>query len=91
MASVYNGFQFVLKINGKQIIGFKILEWEKCKHFIENAARRMPTVRYVGWDLVIRPDGEMCLIEANDNADHDFQQLHNKGLWKEYKDILKNL
>lgn len=87
----HNCTYLIHPLTGKQIIGFKIPEWEKCKHFIENAARRMPTVRYVGWDLVIRPDGEMCLIEANDNADHDFQQLHNKGLWKEYKAILKNL
>ena len=79
------------KLTGKQIIGFKMPEWEKCKQFIDKAARRLPGVRYIGWDLVIKPDGEMCLIEANDNADHDFQQLHNKGLWKEYQAILKNM
>jgi len=77
-------------LTGKQIIGFQIPFWEECKEFIEKAARRMPTVRYVGWDLVVKPDGSMCLIEANDNADHDFQQLHNKGLWKEYLQIIKN-
>ena len=87
----HNNTYLIHPLTGKQIIGFKIPEWVKCKQFIEKAARRMPTVRYVGWDLVIRPDGEMCLIEANDNADHDFQQLHNKGLWKEYKSILKHL
>lgn len=87
----HNKTYLIHPLTGKQIIGFKIPEWEKCKQFIEKAAKRMPTVRYVGWDLVIRPDGEMCLIEANDNADHDFQQLHNKGLWKEYKAILKHM
>ena len=86
----HNNTYLVHPLTGKQIIGFKIPYWEKCKQFIEEAARRMPTIRYVGWDLVIRPDGEMCLIEANDNADHDFQQLHNKGLLIEYKHILKN-
>lgn len=78
-------------LTGKTIIGFQIPFWEECKTYIEKAARRMPTVRYVGWDLVIKADGSLCLIEANDNADHDFQQLHNKGLWKEYKTILQNL
>lgn len=86
----HNKTYLIHPLTGKQIIGFKIPEWEKCKKFIEKAARRMPTVRYVGWDLVIRPDGELCLIEANDNADHDFQQLHNKGLWQEYKQLLKH-
>lgn len=87
----HNQTYLVHPLTGKQIIGFKMPEWEKCKQFIDKAARRLPSVRYIGWDLVIKPDGEMCLIEANDNADHDFQQLHNKGLWKEYQTILKNM
>lgn len=74
-----------------QIIGFQIPQWNECISFIKMAAKRLPTVRYIGWDLVIKQDGTICLIEANDNADHDFQQLHNKGLWREYKNILKNL
>ena len=75
----------------KQIIGFQIPNWNECILFIKKAAKRLPSVRYIGWDLVIKNDGSLCLIEANDNADHDFQQLHNKGLWREYKSILKNL
>ncbi len=86
----HNQTYLIHPLTGKQIIGFQMPYWDKCKQFIEKAARRMPTVRYVGWDLVVKPDGAMCLIEANDNADHDFQQLHNKGLWQEYKAILKH-
>ncbi len=75
---------------GKQIIGFQIPYWKECIDFINKAARRLPSVRYIGWDVVIQPDGTFALIEANDNADHDFQQLHNRGLWKEYKKIIKD-
>ena len=78
-------------ITGKQIVGICIPNWSACKKYIEEAARRLPTVRYIGWDLVIRENEQCCLIEANDNADHDLQQFHYKGLWKEYKAILKNL
>lgn len=78
-------------ITNKQILGFLIPKWEECKSFIETACRLLPTVRYIGWDLVIKQDETLCLIEANDNADHDFQQLHNKGLWKEYKKLLNVL
>lgn len=77
--------------SGKQIIGFKIPYWEECKRFIEKAARVTPEVRYVGWDVVILEEGDFALIEANDNADHDGQQIRYRGLWKDYKDILKNL
>ncbi len=76
---------------GKQIIGFQIPYWAECKQFAEKAAKSLPEIRYVGWDIVIKEDGSCILIEANDNADHDFQQLHNKGLWAEYKQILKLL
>lgn len=55
------------------------------------AARHIPTVRYVGWDIVLLEGGKFLLIEGNDNADHDFQQLHYRGLWKEYKKMLKQL
>lgn len=75
-------------ITGKQIIGLQIPKWQECIQYIEKAVRHIPTIRYIGWDLVIQENGTLCLIEANDNADHDFQQLHNKGLWKEYKQLL---
>ena len=75
----------------KQIVGFQIPYWEHCLSFIEDAVRKVPTIRYIGWDLVIREDGSCCLIEANDNADHDIQQLHNKGLWKEYNKLLNEI
>ena len=76
---------------GKQIIGFQIPYWDDCKKFVEEVARVTPDVRYVGWDIVLLQDGTFALIEANDNADHDGQEIHYKGLWKEYKAILKQL
>lgn len=77
--------------SGKQIIGFQIPYWQDCKTFIEEVARVTPEIRYVGWDVVILQDGTFALIEANDNADHDGQEIHYKGLWKEYKALLKKL
>lgn len=87
----HNNTYILHPITNKQILGFQIPQWSQCLSFIEGAARRLPSIRYIGWDLVIKKDGTLCLIEANDNADHDFQQLHNKGLWKEYKNFLKHL
>ena len=76
---------------GKKIIGFEIPKWEECKAFVEEVARVTPEVRYVGWDVVILKDEGFALIEGNDNADHDGQEIHYKGLWKEYKTLLKQL
>lgn len=88
---VHNQTYIVHPETGKQIIGFKIPYWNECKKFAEKAARNIPEVRYIGWDIVIKENGEFLLIEGNDNADHDFQQLYNKGLWKDYKLILNNI
>lgn len=88
---VHNQTYIVHPLTGKQLLGFKLPHWNECLHYIETAAKRIPTVRYIGWDLVIKQDGTCCLIEANDNADHDFQQLHNRGLWKDYKAIIQHL
>lgn len=77
--------------SNKQFIGFKVPYWDECKNFIEEIARQLPTVGYVGWDIVSKGDGSFVLIEGNDNADHDIQQLNNKGMWQEYKEVLKQM
>lgn len=88
---VHNKTYIVHPLTGKQIVGFQIPYWDKCKSFVLQAAKNIPTIRYIGWDIVIQKDGRLILIEGNDNADHDFQQLYNRGLWKQYKTIIKNL
>lgn len=87
----HNQTYLVHPITQKQIIGFQIPYWQECKAFAMAVARKIPSVRYIGWDIVMQENGHFILIEGNDNADHDFQQLHYKGLWKEYKSILKNM
>ena len=77
--------------SGKQIVGAYIPDWDKCKAFCEKISRVVPEVRYVGWDIVPLENGEFALIEGNDNADHDLQQLHYHGMWPEYETILKQL
>lgn len=77
-------------ITGVQIVGFQIPYWNECIEYAKKAARHIPNVRYIGWDIVIKEDGSFILIEANDNADHDFQQLFCGGLWHKYKSIMDN-
>lgn len=78
-------------LTGMQIVGFKIKNWEGLLNYVRTAARMIPKVRYVGWDIVILENGDYALIEANDNADHDLQQMYRGGLWSDYKKILKRL
>lgn len=51
------------------MLGFHIPHWEKMKKTVLLMAESIPQVRYIGWDMVVTPEG-VDMIEANDNADH---------------------
>lgn len=53
---------------GKQIVGYKISDWEEYKKFALELAEQYPTFRYVGWDILKNKDGVYCVIEGNDSA-----------------------
>lgn len=82
---------FIHPNSKKQIIGYHIPYWEECKAFIQAAAKRLPTVRYVGWDVVILEGGKFLLIEGNNDADFTSEQMHGEGLWPLYDSLTKDL
>jgi len=53
--------------------GFQIPHWDKCIELVDAAARKIPSVRYVGWDVAILEDG-VCMIEANPGGDFNVWQ-----------------
>lgn len=59
---------------GTPIPGFHFPDWEQAKLLVERAARLIPEVGYVGWDVCFTPDGP-CLIEGNPFPGHDVYQL----------------
>jgi|ADurb_Val_02_Slu_FD_contig_81_820023_length_10170_multi_2_in_0_out_0_9 hypothetical protein len=55
-----------------------------------NAALIVPTVRYVGWDVAITPDGPI-LIEGNHDANHDAMQIADQiGKYRKIMIYYKN-
>lgn len=76
-------------LTNEVIPGFQEPNWEACKEFIYKVARMVPDVGYVGWDIVAQQDGTFALIEGNDNADHDVQQVDGRGIWPVYKKLMK--
>lgn len=71
------------------MLGFHIPQWEKLKENVSTMAERLPKLRYVGWDMVVTPQGVDC-IEANDNADHAlFGRIGiEKLFWSEIKRLM---
>ncbi len=59
---------------GYEIIGFEIPYFQELKELAKQAAKVVPEVRYVGWDIAITPTGPV-IIEGNNYCAHDFWQL----------------
>ena len=55
--------------------GFAIPMYERCIELVTEAAKRVPTVRYVGWDVGVTENGPV-LIEGNTFPGYDMCQNH---------------
>lgn len=54
-------------VTGTPIRGFAVPHYAEIVEMVAEAAKRLPTVPYVGWDIAITPTGP-ALIEANHNS-----------------------
>ena len=71
------------------ILGHQIPEWEKVLDLVKNNAKRLPGLRYIGWDVAIKKDGTVCFIEGNHNAGSFIHQVAaGKGLRSVYEEFL---
>ncbi len=61
-------------LTGTKIKGFQIPYWNEILEFAAAAARRLPDLGYVGWDVAISAKG-LVLIEGNDYPGHDIYQM----------------
>lgn len=75
-----------------QIVGFRVPKWQEIKDTVLKAARVIPDVRYVGWDVAIKEDGTIVLIEGNPGGDFDITQTPDQvGLWPKYEKYIVEL
>lgn len=58
----------------EKILGFHTPLFKEAKEMVLKAARVVPELRYVGWDVAVTPDGP-AIIEGNPYTAHDFWQL----------------
>ena len=61
-------------MTGKPIKGFQFPDWEKAIALVYGAAKEIPQMAYVGWDIAFTPNGP-CLVEGNNFPGHDIYQL----------------
>ncbi|MBR4458578.1 MAG: hypothetical protein IKS31_06455 [Clostridia bacterium] len=61
-------------MTGTSIIGFKIPYWEEAKAMCLEAAKKVPQMRFVAWDVAITADGP-TFIEGNSFPSHAVPQF----------------
>ncbi len=85
------GKEFIIHPDSKkQIVGYQIPDWDNYKKFALKLAKKFPTMRYVGWDIVKSKTGKFVMIEGNKDAGVDY--LENGllyGMLPIYNKILK--
>ena len=65
------------------MIGYEIPFWKQTVEMLTEVAKRIPQVRFVGWDIAISSDGPV-LIEGNQYPGVIFEPLSMKhGIYKE--------
>ena len=75
-------------------VGFRIPMFEQAIEMVELAAPRVPSVRYVGWDVAISKDGPL-LIEGNSLPSYDMCQNYRhlgpdkQGVRPRFVEVLK--
>ena len=81
---------------GCPIVGFQIPYWQEAKQMCLEAAKVIPQMGYVGWDVAFTAEGPL-LIEGNDMPGHDIlpqMPIHtpdNLGYLPEYRKYIKDL
>jgi len=75
-------------MTGTKIKGFRMPEWDALKTMLDDAARKLPTLRYIGWD-VAHTDNGWCIIEGNTNGELCMSQMCvGHGVKSEFEDII---
>ena len=75
-------------LSGVPFPGYHVPHWEEAVTLVTAAAKEVPDMRYIGWDVAVTDKG-VCLIEGNDRADICVRQFVDRRGW--YKELTKLL
>lgn len=74
-------------MTGLKIQGERIPRWNELVEMLTEAAGRFPTIRYIGWDAVLTPQG-WCIMEGNFYGEFTSQIIFGRGLRQEFEDLI---
>lgn len=70
------------------LIGFQIPNWDKVVECTLKAAKKLPQIQIIGWDIAITENG-VDLIEGNHNLDYLPIEYGTTGFYKKFKEALR--
>jgi glutathione synthase/RimK-type ligase-like ATP-grasp enzyme len=71
------------------IVGFQIPRWNEIIQTCRDAAMSLPEAKLVGWDIAIRQDYSIVIIEGNHMPDFDVMQSPaQRGIKKEFLEVV---
>lgn len=76
--------------SGKQIVGFRIPQWDEAKAFVAELAQVVPDNRYTGWDVALTDDG-WVMIEANCKGQFLAQMPLKEGLKPKFDEYVREI
>ena len=68
--------------------GFQVPRWEEAVSLVKEMAQVLPTVRYVGWDLALTPEGWVLVEANNEGAFKGLQVAERRGLKHELSALI---
>lgn len=83
-----NGNAYKIHPNsGITIKGFQIPKWDELVQMVEDLMNEMPEYGYIGWDLVLTPNG-WCVMEGNYSGEFSFQFINGRGYKREFEELI---
>ncbi len=74
--------------SGIRFKGYQIPKWDELLEFGKEIALKLPTFRYVGWDVVLTPKG-WCIMEGNHAGQIMSQMIYKRGLRREFEEMIQ--
>lgn len=76
---------------GRPIVGFQNLYFREIIETVKRAALRVPMCRLIGWDVAVRRDGRIEIVEGNVTPEMDlYQVISGHGLRKQLSRDVKS-
>ena len=78
--------------SGKEFLNFQFPEWPKVVDSVCRAAKLLPELRHVGWDVAVTVDGNVEFVEGNARPNFDVLQSPDQlGRRFRYEEHIKEL